>query len=99
MGYLVEKRLKIKIIKRYLIRLQSFRLKCILDMAKLKVYSQLILPKIFKNFQKIYWKGDTQDKWPITYNILLKLISRFDETNLEKANLYMAFCVAFTGFL
>ncbi len=41
---------------------------------------------------------DTCERRPITHDILLEIISRFDQTTLEWANLYAAFCSAFAGF-
>ena len=98
-GYLAEKRLKAKAIKGYLAGLRSLRLECTLDEAELKVYSHPILQRIIKSFRRIYGEGDTWERRPITRDILLKLISRFDQTTLEGANLHAAFCLAFAGFL
>ena len=69
------------------------------DRVELEVYSHPILQKIIAGLQKLYGEGDTRECWPITRNILLQLISRFDQTTLEGANLYSAFCLAFAGFL
>lgn len=44
-GYLVDKRLKTKIIKEYLAKLQLLYLKYILNKIELKVYSHPILQK------------------------------------------------------
>ena len=98
-GYLAGKRLKAKTIKAYLAGLRSLRLECTLDEAELKVYSHPILQRVIKGFRRIYGEGDTRERQPITRDILLKLISRFDQTTLEGANLHAAFCLAFAGFL
>lgn len=47
----------------------------------------------------IYGEEDTRERRPITRDILLKLISRFDQTTLEGANLHAAFCLTFAGLL
>ena len=91
--------MKAKTIKAYLAGLRSLCLECTLDEAELKVYSHPILQRVIKGFQRIYGEGDTQERQPITRDILLKLISRFDQTTLEGANLHAAFCLAFAGFL
>ena len=68
-------------------------------MAELEVYSHPILQRIIAGLRRLYGEGDTCKRRPITRDILLKLISRFDQTTLEGANLYAAFCLAFAGFL
>ncbi len=93
------RRLKAKTIKGYLAGLRSLRLECTLGEAQLKVYSHPILQRIIKGFRRIYGEGDTRERQPITRDILLKLISRFDQTAFEGANLHAAFCLAFAGFL
>ena len=98
-GYLGGKRLKPKTIKGYLAELQSLCLNCTLDKAELEVYSHPMLQRIIVGLQKLYGEGDTREHRPITRDILLKLISRFDQTNFEGANLHAAFCLAFAGFL
>ena len=98
-GYLGGKKLKLKTIKGYLAGLRSLCIECMLNKAKLKVYSHLILQKIIKRLQKIYEERDIQKCQPITCNILLKLISKFDQITLEGANLHVAFCLASVGFL
>ena len=74
-------------------------MECTLDEAELKVYSHPILQRVIKGLRRLYGEGDTQERQPITRDILLKLISRFDQTTLEGANLHAAFCLAFAGFL
>lgn len=91
--------MKPKIIKGYLAGLQSLRLNCILDKTELEVYSHLMLQKIFADLRRLYSKRDTCKHWPITCDILLKLISRFDQTTLEGANLHAFFVLAFGRFL
>ena len=49
--------------------------------------------------RRLYGKGDTRKYCPITRDVLLRLISRFDQTTLEGANLHAAFCLPFVGFL
>lgn len=97
-GYLEGKRLKAKTIKRYLAGLQSLHLECTLDEAELKVYSHPMLQRIIKSFWRIYKEGDIWQRRPITCDILLKLISRFDSTTLKRANLHAVFCLAFAEF-
>lgn len=98
-GHLGGRRVKTKTIKGYLAGLQSLSLNCTLDMAKLEIYNHLILQKIIVGLQRLYGEGDTCECQPITFDILLKLISKFDQTTFEGANLYVAFCLAFAGFL
>lgn len=82
-----------------MVSLRSVHLECTLDKAKLKVYRHPRLQTVIKGFQRIYGEGDTQVRRPITRNILPKIISRFDQTTLKRANLHAAFCLAFAGFL
>lgn len=58
-----------------------------------------MLQRIIAGVWRLYGEGDTCERPPITRDILLKLISRFDQTTLEGANLHAAFCLAFAGFL
>ena len=55
--------------------------------------------KIITGLKKLYSEKYSCKRWPITCNILLRLISRFDQTTLEGANLHFAFCLIFIGFL
>lgn len=98
-GHLRGKKLKSKTIKRYLVGFQSLCLDCTLDMAELEVYSHPVLQKIIAGLRKLYKEGDTCKRQLITCDILLKLITRFDQTTFEDTNLYAAFCLAFVGFL
>ena len=98
-GHLGGRRLKPKTIKGYLAGLRSLRLNCTLDTAELEVYSHPILQRIIAGLQRLYGEGDTRERRPITRDILLKLISRFDQRTFEGANLHAAFCLAFAGFL
>lgn len=97
-GHLGGRRLKPKIIKGYLAGLRSLRLDSTLDMAELGVYSHPILQRIIAGLRRLYGEGDTCERQPITRDVLLKLISRFDQTTFEGANLHAAFCLAFAGF-
>lgn len=58
-----------------------------------------MLQKIIASLQRLYGKRDTCECWSISRNILLKLIFKFNQTTLEKANLYAAFCLVFARFL
>ena len=98
-GYLGEKKLKPKTIKGYLARLQSLLLDCTLDKTELEVYSHPIPQKIIADLRKLYGDGDTCKHQLITRNILLQIISRFDQTTFERANFHSAFCLVFAGFL
>ena len=98
-GYLGERRLKPKTIKGYLAGLRSLRLDCTLDKTELEVYSHPILQRIIAGLRRLHGEGDTRERQPITRDILLQMISRFDQTTFEGANLHSAFCLAFAGFL
>ena len=67
--------------------------------GELELYGHPILQKSIAGLQKLYGEGDTRERWPITQNILLRLISRFDKTTFEGVNLHAAFYLAFVGFL
>lgn len=49
--------------------------------------------------QKLYEERDTWERQLITRNILLKLVSRFDLTTLERGKWYTALYFALAGFL
>ena len=98
-GHLGERRLKPKTIKGYLAGLRSLRLDYTLDKTELEFYSHPILQKIIASLRKLHGEGDTCERQPITHDILLQIISRFDQTIFEMANLYSAFYLAFAGFL
>ena len=70
-----------------------------MDEAELKVYSHPILKRVISGLRRLSGEGDTRERRSITRDILLKLISSFDQTTLEGANFHTAFCLAFTGFL
>ena len=98
-GHLEGRRLKPKTIKGYLAGLWSLCLDCTLDKTELEVYSYPILQRIIAGLQRWYGERDTHERRPITRNILLWLISRFDQITFEGVNLHAAFCLAFAGFL
>lgn len=98
-GHLRGQRLKPKTIKGCLAGLRLLWLDCTLDKAKLEVYSHPMLQRIIAGLRRLYGEGDTCERRPITRDILLKLISRFDQITLEGANLHAAFYLAFAGFL
>ena len=98
-GHLGGRRSKPKTIKGYLAGLRSLRLDCTLDEAEPKVYSHPILQRVIAGLRRLYGEGDTRERRPITREVLLKLVSRFDQTTLEGANLHSAFCLAFAEFL
>lgn len=50
------------------------------------------------SFQKLYCQGGTREHRPITCNILLPLISKFEPTIFEGASLPVAFRLAFAEF-
>lgn len=91
--------MKPKTIKGYLAGLRSLCLDCTLDKTELEVYSHPMLQRIIAGLRRLYGEGDTCERRPITRDILLKLISRFNQTTLEGANLHAAFYLAFAGFL
>lgn len=93
-----RRRLKTKTIIEYLAEFQSFCLNCTSDIAKLGIYNHLIFQKIIVGLQRLYGKRNTCECQPITFDILLKLISKFDQTTLEVANLHIAFFLACAGF-
>ena len=98
-SYLGGRRLKPKTIKAYLAGLRSLRQDCTLDVTELEVYSHPILQRIIAGLRRLYGEGETHERRPITRDILLQLISRFNQRTLEGANLHSAFCLAFAGFL
>lgn len=69
-----------------------------LDMTEVEVYSHLILQKNIASLKQLYGKGETHECRLIIHNILLQLISRFNQKTLEKVNLHANFCLAFAEF-
>lgn len=90
--------MKSKTITEYLAGLQSLRLNCTLDKTELEVYSHPVLQKFIAGFQKLSGERDIYKHRPITCTILLRLISRFDQTT-EGASLQAVFYFTFAGFL
>ena len=72
----------------YLAGLQSLYLERALDKTELEVYSHPILQRIIAGLRKLYGERDTRERQPITRDILLQLILRFDQTTLGGANLH-----------
>ena len=68
-------------------------------MAEIEVYSHLILHKIIECLRRLHGEGDTHERRPTIYDILHKLISRFDQRTFEGANLHPALYLAFARFL
>ena len=97
-SHLGGKKLKPKIIKKCLSGFWSLCLDYMLNKIQLEVYSYPILQRIIAGLQKLYKKENTDERWPITRNILLWLISSFDQTIFGKTNLHTAFCLAFERF-
>ena len=98
-GHLRGKKLKPKTFKGYMAGFCFLCLDSTLNMAMLEVYIYPILQKMIAGLQRLYRDGDTHGYRPITWNILLRLISRFDQTTFEGANPNPAFCLAFARFL
>ena len=69
-----------------------------MDKTELEVYSHLILQKIIAGLRRLHKEGDTRKRQLIARNIILQIISKFDQTTFEGANLYSAFYLAFAGF-
>ena len=59
--------------------LQLFRLDYTFNRTELEVYTYSIFQKIITGLWKLYKKGDTYELQPITYNILVQIISRFGQ--------------------
>lgn len=94
-----KKKLKLNIIKRYLVKLQSVCLDYKLDKAKVEIYNYSILQKIITNLRKLYDQRNIYKYWPIFCNILFNFILKFNQIILKKANLYYFFHLVFIEFL
>ena len=98
-GQLGERRLKPKTIKSYLGGLKSLRIDRALVLSKLDVYSHPVLHRIIIGIKRFRGEGKTRERQLITRDILLRLLLQFKTHTLEGANLHVAFCLAFAGFL
>jgi hypothetical protein len=59
------------------------------------------LQRIIRGIKRFHGEADTRERLPITRDILLQLLQCLPHwsSDLAQANLYAAFCVAFSGFL
>lgn len=78
-------------IKGYLAGLRSIRLDCKLGKTEMEVHSHPILHRIIADLRRLYGEGDARERRHITRDILLRLISMFDQTNFEGTSLHSAF--------
>ena len=49
--------------------------------------------------QRLRGEADTRERRPITRDLLLRILTEFDKSSLQEANLHSAFCLAFAAFL
>ena len=57
----------------------------------MEVHSHPILHRIIADLRRLYGEGDARERRHITRDILLRLISMFDQTNFEGTSLHSAF--------
>ena len=65
----------------------------------LDVYHNPVLKRILERLRRMRGEPDNRERRPITRNVLLRLISQFDQSLLYGATLHASLCLAFADFL
>ena len=97
MGELGNQRVKAKTIKSYLTGVRSAHV----DMSyrDLSAFHSPDLERIIAGVRRRQGEADTQERRPITKDLLLKMLPHIDRKTKEGATMYAAFCLAFAAFL
>ena len=57
------------------------------------------LQRVIAGVRRDHGEAGTQERLPITKDLLLRMLGQLDQKSREGANFYAAFCLAFAGFL
>ena len=70
-----------------------------MGLGNLDVFHHPVLDRILTGIKRKNGEAEKRERLPITREILIKLLSRLDQTKEKGANLHAAYCLAFAGFL
>ena len=86
-----------KTIKGYIAGVRSSLVDLGLD--DLDAFHHPLLERAIAGIKRFNGEADKRERLPITRDILIKLINKFDQTSLVGATLHAAYCLAFAAFL
>ena len=96
-SHLGDKHLPVTTIKSYLVGLRSAHVDMGYD--DLDVFHHPVLKRVLNGIRRLRGEANTQERQPITRDILLHMLTLFDQSTLYGATMHSAFCLAFAGFL
>ena len=67
--------------------------------ADLEIFHHPLLERILAGIRRLRGEADTKERRPITRDVLLKVLTRFNTTTRYGIMLHAVFCLAFAGFL
>ena len=88
-----------KTIKGYLCGLRSYHVDIGYNTDVLDVFHHPMLERVIIGIKRQKGEAQTKERRPITRDLLLKLVSLFDQNTLYGATMHSAFCLAFAAFL
>lgn len=94
---LSAKRLKTKSIKAYLTGVRSVHVD--MGFEDLDVFHSPRLKRVLDGTRRLRGEAETQERRPITKDILLQILLHFDSSTKHGATIRAAFCLAFAAFL
>ena len=96
-GKLGIKRITAKTIKSYLTAVRSAHI----DVSDKEptAFRSSKLQRMVNGSRRMHGEAGTQERLPITKDLLLQMLQRVSQRSREGATLYAAFCLAFAGFL
>lgn len=92
-----NQQLRAKSIKNYLSGVRSLHIDE--GYKDLNVFSHPVLQQIFAGIKRKNGNPETRERFPITRDILLRLLKPLDRANQAQATLHASYCLAFAAFL
>lgn len=94
---LADHRIQVKTIKAYLCGVRSAHVD--MGFEDLDVFHHPLLQRVIAGIRRLRGEADIKERRPITRDLLLQILTRFDTSTLESATLHASFCLAFAAFL
>ena len=88
-----------KLIKLYMTGLQFYYVELGASKQKLEIFHTLVLQQVIAGVRRFNGEPNIKEQHPITRPVLRAMLVQLDKNTQKRANLYTAFCLAFTGFL
>ena len=92
-----NRRIKAKTIKSYLTGVRSAHVDIGYD--DLSAFHSPKLERMIAGIRRLHGETNTQERRPITKDLLLEMLPHIDRKTREGATMYAAFCLAFAAFL